>query len=132
MLKGNSREPFLLFLIIAGIVAFVILQNIQITRIKVRDSIRKKDLAKMQSVLEHYYTEHKSYPLTYPQEFPKDPVKQLNYFYQTSTDRQKYHLLARIENTKDTEYARGLEGNCGASCTYGVTNHGGNVTEELK
>ncbi|MBI4029218.1 MAG: hypothetical protein HY376_02535 [Candidatus Blackburnbacteria bacterium] len=150
MLKSKPRESFLFFLIIAGVVALLVLNNIRVTQVKNRDSTRKKDLATTQKFLENYYTTHKSYPRANSQgqvlacdekespcvwgegKFPKDPMALLSYFYATSTDGQKYHLLARIENTKDTEYSRGLEGNCGASCTYGVTSPGGNITETLK
>ncbi|MBI2590634.1 MAG: hypothetical protein HYW33_02005 [Candidatus Blackburnbacteria bacterium] len=133
MIKNNSREFFLLSLIVVGVVVVVVFENIRTSQVKNRDSVRKRDLVKVQNFLENYYTEHKSYPpANFQRELPKDPGSLLNYFYEVSTDRQKYHLLARIENTKDTEYTRGLEGDCRASCTYGITNPGGNVTETLK
>lgn len=132
MLKNDSRAPLLFFVIIAGVVALVVFYDLYLSKIKSRDLTRKRDLAKVQQALESYYTEHKAYPPASTLELPRDPVGLLNYSYKTSIDRQKYHLLARIENTKDTEYVRGLDGDCGASCTYGVTNPGGRLTEELK
>jgi len=133
MLKGNSRQLFFLFLIFVGIAALVVLQSVRISQVKNRDTIRKQDLAKVQVFLESYYAKNKSYPgANFQRELPKDPISLLNYFYAASTDRQKYHLLARIENTEDTKYRKGLEGNCGASCTYGVASPGANITEILK
>jgi prepilin-type N-terminal cleavage/methylation domain-containing protein len=69
--KGFTLIELLVVCAIIALIAILVLVNLNFARQKSRDARRKADLLTMQSALEQYYSENKSYPATYPSGSPR-------------------------------------------------------------
>ncbi|MCL5795073.1 MAG: prepilin-type N-terminal cleavage/methylation domain-containing protein [Patescibacteria group bacterium] len=131
--RGFTLVELLVVIAIIGILASVVVVNYNSSKAKARDAKRKTDLMTIQSALELYYADNKSYPLngssgtqtpvsqipniqTYLQQIPTDPKDntieyQYTYFATQQGNCQPpfYLLQAQAEQgvTNDTCYTSG-------------------------
>lgn len=162
--QGFTLVEILVVMAIIGILATIGTNSFLISRLRGRDAERKSSLGQIQRSFEMYYNDYNRYPA--PTEFtwggvfedannvymamvpddPRSPNSQ--YFYEVSTDGQRYRLYARLENTQDLvtdlngdgepgdEYdgtvGDGQPKNCGSFlCNYGISSMTTNMTEAL-
>lgn len=126
---------------IMGILAAVFIPTFSSSLKKSRDAKRKGDIASIQSAIETYYEDTKTYPLslptgdkfchpngcnvkTYMQKIPTDPGAGNRYMYES--DGATYTLYSCVENTNDQGRGvqqTGYEKNCGAcgACKFSPT-----------
>lgn len=162
---GFTLIELLVAITIIGILAAIGLSSYSAAQRKARDARRKSDLQSVARALELYYNDHGAYPLSdgtegvmmacdpgsrskcswggpftsggvnYMQVLPSDPYGR--YFY-TSGDGTGYYLLARLENTDDSQAMH--IGNSPASrtgtlcrdsghmnCNYGISSTNGTI-----
>ena len=127
--------------VLASALVLAINPNTQLER--ARDSQRKSDLRNIQTALELYYEDNKSYPTTisfgqpvlpYMAKAPQDPRSPTyTYRYEQELSGQGYQLYAVLERCKSSTSCNdrqacnngnacsGASGACGSNaCTYGV------------
>jgi prepilin-type N-terminal cleavage/methylation domain-containing protein len=150
MKKGFTLIEILIVVVIIGILASVALTVIQpdVLYSRARDSRRQTDLKTLQTGLENYYAENRSYPYpgntdwvstasgaflhgalvtggtTYLNNYPFDPVSSKTYYY--SSNGSKYCVVAITENdvTDSSRLCTALRNNSATLCnTAGVTGY---------
>lgn len=121
-LKGFTLIELLVVISIIGLLAAIGVVNFNKARIKGRDAKRKADLATIQSALENYYDDNRTYPSTltllvptYVPIIATDPKTDDRYIF--FTDGARYVIAAGLENTTDrltpgVTYASGSETLC--------------------
>lgn len=163
---GFTLVEILVVMAIIGILATIGTSSFLTSRLRGRDAERKSSLGQVQRAVEAYYNDYNRYPAdgefdwgepfvddndtVYMATVPADPREPDQvYFYEVSTDGQKYRLYARLENTLDLStdlnddgtsgdsydgsHGDGTPKTCGSGiyCNYGVSSSSTNMTEGL-
>ncbi len=119
--NGFTLIELLIAVVIIGILAAVGLGQFLTAQIRSRDAQRKENLSSVAKALELYYNDYGCYPnsldwgerfedikdTVYMVELPNDPVKNVNYFYQTDGNGNYYKLYAYIEHEADRCFNEG-------------------------
>ena len=131
--RGFTLIELLIVIAIIGILASLIIANVQGVRQRARDARRKSDLDAVQTALRLYYNDNKSFPATaavvwgnplqsgstvYLSQLPSDPSLSggnPNYIY-TQVSSDSYTLRATLENASDPDIAES-QARCGGSST---------------
>lgn len=129
--KGFTLIELLVVVSLIGILATLVLANLNAARERGRDSQRKSDLKSIQNALQLYYNDYGKFPdnnasgqilgcgvsgtsvctydnawtadsTTYMQTLPADPISTQNYVYLRS-DLDSYSLTACLENQSDED-----------------------------
>lgn len=131
--KGFTLIELLVVVSLIGILATLVLANLNAARERGRDAQRKSDLKSIQNGLQIYYTDYGKYPdnntsgeilgcgaagdsvcsygsswtassKTYMQTLPEDPISTQSYVYdRDDTDIDSYTLTACLENASDED-----------------------------
>lgn len=139
--KSFTMIELMIVIGIMGILSSVLIPTFSSSLKKSRDAKRKGDIASIQSAIESYYEDTKTYPLslptgdkfchpngcnvkTYMQKVPTDPGAANRYVYES--DGATYTLYSCVENTNDQGRGvqqTGYEKNCGAcgTCKFSPT-----------
>ena len=128
MKKGFTLIELLVVISLIGILATLVIANMNSARERARDAQRKSDFRSIQTALRLYYNDKGGYPatanmgvwgdpwivsgITYMNILPADPLSDQNYTY-TSTDTDDYTLKSCLENKSDDK------GVVDATCTSG-------------
>ncbi len=137
---GFTLIELLVVVSLIGVLATLVLANLNAARQRGRDAQRKSDLRNIQTALRLYYNDYDNYPAnmagnvagcgangtsiciwgdafessvqTYMSTLPTDPLPSIDYNY-TQIDADDYTLLACLENKSDEK------GQVSATCTSG-------------
>jgi prepilin-type N-terminal cleavage/methylation domain-containing protein len=119
--QGFTLMELLIVIVILVLLAIGLLLALRNQIMKGNDMKRKTDLGKIQKVLEEYYNDKATYPLTSPivncggadlkpylEKVPCDPTKKTPYLYipGVPTPRNGYVLCAKLENGSDSDITR--------------------------
>lgn len=119
--RGFTLMELLIVVAILIILAMALLLALRNQIIKGNDMTRKTDLSKIQKVLEEYYNDKSTYPLTSPitncgagnlkpylEKVPCDPTKKTPYLYipGVPTPQDGYVVCAHLENLSDPDITR--------------------------
>ena len=120
--KAFTLIELLVVVSLIGILATLVIANMNSARERARDATRKSDLRNIQTALRLYYNDNSSYPtkatfdaalgatwLPYMNLLPNDPLTSQSYTY-TYTDSDNYTLFACLENASDDKAV--LVGTC--------------------
>lgn len=117
MHHGFTLIELLVVVSLIGVLATLVLANLNAARERARDAQRKSDLRNIQTALRVYYNDNSAYPTTaemnnlfgnswadgsivYMNLLPDDPLVGQSYSY-TSSDSDTYLLEACLENKSD-------------------------------
>lgn len=133
--KGFTLIELLVVISLIGILATLVIANMNSARERARDAQRKSDLRNIQTALRLYYNDKGGYPatnqmgtwgeawtvsgVTYMNILPGDPLSTQSYVY-TSTDTEDYTLKACLENKSDDKCVTVGAGVCVSTCQYSV------------
>lgn len=149
--NGFTLVELLIVIVIIGILASLIFANFAGVRQRARDSQRKSDLKQIQTALELYRADSRTYPCfatgcgwsivsrlseaipplspNYISKIPDDPVYHdpdyRGYCYSVTNDKSKYTIFANLENTNDSD-AKNPKAPPTASPIFGTNN--GNIS----
>lgn len=136
---GFTLIELLVVISIIGILATLVVANMNAARSRARDSVRKADLKNVQTALRVYYNDKGSYPAAsavvwgsqlslgttvYMSKLPVDPLPgNPAYTYTPDSVNDTFTLVACLENTSDASCDKNASGNfiaCsgGTGCTY--------------
>lgn len=122
--KAFTLIELLVVVSLIGILATLVIANMNAARERARDATRKSDLRNIQTALRLYYNDNSSYPIVsvlpawgnswtpYMNVLPADPLTSQSYIY-TYIDSDDYILKACLENKSDDK------GVADATCTSG-------------
>lgn len=115
--KGFTLIELLVVVSIIGILATLVVANLNAARSRARDAVRKADLRNIQTGLRLYYNDNSSFPSSltfgstltgtngtvYMNLVPNDPISpSQSYLYTYDSTNDAYTLTACLENTSDT------------------------------
>lgn len=129
--NGFTLIELLVVVSLIGILATLVLANLNAARQRGRDAQRKSDLKSIQNGLQLYYNDYGKFPdnnssgqilgcgvsatsactygsawtvgsITYMQTLPEDPISTQSYVY-SQTDLDSYSLIACLENQSDED-----------------------------
>lgn len=106
--KGFTLIELLVVISIIGILATLVLANLNSARQRGRDAQRKSDLRSIQEALQLYYNDFNKYPDSmnkvddYMPAVPDDPIPAKDYVY-ARIDLDSYTLTACLENKSDED-----------------------------
>lgn len=112
MRKAFTLIELLVVISLIGILATLVIANMNSARERARDATRKSDLRNIQTALRLYYNDNGGYPIAsvlptwgtawtpYMNILPADPLVGQSYTY-TYTDSDTYALKACLENKSD-------------------------------
>lgn len=135
--KGFTLIELLVVVSIIGILATLVVANLNAARTRARDTVRKADLKNVQTALRLYYNDVGSYPadLTFGSEWsynnrvymnmvPNDPVPGQSYSYTADLPNDTFTLTACLENTSDSKCDESggsiVACNSGTGCLYSL------------
>lgn len=132
MKKAFTLVELLVVVSLIGILATLVLANLNSARERARDAERKSDLRNIQTALRLYYNDNNSYPatltawgdpwvdgdVTYMNILPADPLSPAQDYLYIYTDSDNYTLRACLENASDDKGV--LESNCVSGYKYEV------------
>lgn len=131
---GFTLIELLVVVSLIGILATLVIANMNSARERARDAQRKSDLRNIQTGLRLYYNDNGGYPIkseidaawglewadngvTYMNILPNDPLDGQVYTY-TYTDSENYTLKACLENKSDDKGV--ADGTCASGYKYEV------------
>ncbi len=131
--KGFTLIELLVVISLIGVLATLVIANMNSARERARDASRKSDLRNIQTALRLYYNDKGSYPnsltfgtawtdgstTTYMNLLPSDPLSDQSYVY-TYTDSDNYILRACLENKSDDKCQTVATSVCASTCKYEV------------
>jgi len=146
--KGFSLIELLVVVSLIGILATLVLANLNAARQRGRDAQRKSDLRNIQTTLRLYYNDYGKYPLnnaageimgcgtsgitectwggdwtagstTYMPTLPSDPITTMSYLY-TRNDADSYSIKACLENASDEDGVAEVGIDCSTNWMYMV------------
>lgn len=155
---GFTLVELLVVMAIIGILAALVVGNFRNTQIKGRDAQRKSDLKQLASAMELYFNDYGRYPpasagnllgcpaptgscswgsgnftdgqTIYMRTLPDDPSGSWDYYYQVSTDQQRFRIFTKLENTQDPDIVSLSSPFCGSTaCNFGIASANSNLTE---
>lgn len=133
--KGFTLIELLVVISLIGILATLVVANVNSARERARDATRKSDLRNIQTALRLYYNDNNGYPIAaemssawggefaksgsvYMNILPMDPLSPAQDYVYTYTDSETYTLKACLENASDD---KGLaDGTCSSGYKYEV------------
>lgn len=136
---GFTLIELLVVISIIGILATLVVANMNAARSRARDSVRKADLKNVQTALRMYYNDKGSYPAAsavvwgspfslgttvYMSKLPVDPLPgNPAYTYNPDSANDTFILFACLENTSDSSCDKDASGNIvvcysGTGCNY--------------
>lgn len=135
--KGFTLIELLVVISLIGILATLVIANMNSARERARDATRKSDLRNIQTALRLYYNDNSGYaPLaemtaawggqwaksgvTYMNLLPKDPLSPTQDYVYTYTDSDNYVLMACLENKSDDKCVTVASSVCSSLCKYEV------------
>ena len=118
MKKGFTLIELLVVISLIGVLATLVIANMNSARERARDAARKSDLRNIQTGLRLYYNDNGGYTpkaeldaewgatwskdgVTYMNILPKDPLSPTQDYVYTYTDSDNYILMACLENKSD-------------------------------
>lgn len=116
--KGFTLIELLVVVSLIGVLATLVIANMNSARERARDAQRKSDMRNIQTALRLYYNDNGGYPLkavidaawgvewaddgvTYMNLLPNDPLAPTQVYTYTYTDSETYTLKACLENKSD-------------------------------
>jgi len=134
-IKGVVLTELLVVIVVLGILALSSFLVAPTYLKRARDARRKADLERIKVAFYDYYFDRNCFPkslpecdqdfvgtgLAYLNNFPCDPKEKISYSYQVQDGEcgQWFKILAKLENTKDTDIDKvGCRTGCGPSCQY--------------
>ncbi len=137
--KGFTLIELLVVISIIGILATLIGANLNATRSRGRDAVRKSDLKNIQTALRMYYNDNGEYPTdldfgvefssgdsVYMNEVPNDPLYNSTdetspeYNYTPNSEDDTFILKACLENKSDAKCVAVTSSVCDSECQYQV------------
>jgi len=136
MKKGFTLIELLVVISLIGILATLVIANMNAARERARDATRKSDLRNIQTALRLYYNDNNSYPAKavvdavwglswspYMNILPVDPLNDSatgQVYVYTYTDPDNYILKACLENASDDKCITVANSVCTSLCKYEV------------
>lgn len=135
---GFTLIELLVVISIIGILATLVIANLNAARSRSRDAVRKSDFKNLQTALRLFYNDHGSFPsslawgsewtvsgITYMNKLPQDPLPGQSYTYTLDVANDTFTLVACLENLSDNVCDLDANGNViscasGAGCEYTV------------
>lgn len=144
-LKRNKAFTLIELLVVVsliGVLATLVVSNINSARERARDSVRKSDLRNIQTSLRLYYNDNSAYPqsssgnivgcggdcvwgetwamngVTYMNILPDDPLSTQSYVYTGVSGGEDYTLKACLENKSDEKAV--ADSSCASGYKYEV------------
>lgn len=129
--KGFTLIELLVVVSLIGILATLVIANMNAARERARDATRKSDLRNIQTALRLYYNDNTGYPIAsvlpawgsawtpYMNTLPADPLTSQSYVY-TYTDSENYILSVCLENISDDKCVTVASSVCTSLCKYEV------------
>ncbi|MEK7616156.1 MAG: prepilin-type N-terminal cleavage/methylation domain-containing protein [Patescibacteria group bacterium] len=106
--RGFTLVELLVVIAIIGILATLLLLQLNTARGKARDTRRGTDVSQIRTAVEEYYDENGVYPATLGDPdmgkffqsgaAPKDPSTNVDYKYHVDSGKTKYQIVAKLEN----------------------------------
>ena len=137
LMKSNGFTLIELLVVVSliGVLATLVIANMNSARERARDAQRKSDLRNIQTGLRLYYNDNGGYPLkaefdsfwgsewsdgdvTYMNILPNDPLSPNQVYTYTYTDSENYLLKACLENKSDDKAV--ADGTCSSGYKYEV------------
>lgn len=135
--KGFTPIELLVVVSLIGVLATLVIANMNSARERARDAQRKSDLRNIQTALRLYYNDNGSYPLkavvdsfwgsewsddgvTYMNLLPNDPLAPAQVYTYTYTDSETYTLFACLENKSDDKGTAVATTTCASGFKYEV------------
>lgn len=142
--KGFTLIELLVVVSLIGILATLVIANMNSARERARDATRKSDLRNIQTALRLYYNDNTAYPqsssgivvgcggnctwgqawiksgITYMNILPADPLSTQTYTYTGVVGGEDYTLSACLENKSDDKCVTVLSSVCTSLCKYEV------------
>ncbi|EKE05838.1 MAG: hypothetical protein ACD_19C00176G0060 [uncultured bacterium] len=132
MKKGFTLIELLVVVSLIGILATLVIANMNAARERARDATRKSDLRNIQTALRLYYNDNGGYPITsalpawgsawtpYMNILPADPLSSQGYSYNSVAGSDDYTLYACLENVSDDKCIDVASSVCTSLCKYEV------------
>lgn len=142
--RGFTLIELLVVVSLIGILATLVIANMNAARERARDATRKSDLRNIQTALRLYYNDNSGYPLdssgaiagcdgtctwggawvnnsiTYMNILPGDPLSDQTYTYTGVVGGEDYTLKACLENKSDDKCVTVASSVCTSLCKYEV------------
>lgn len=133
--KGFTLIELLVVVSLIGVLATLVIANMNSARERARDAQRKSDLRNIQTGLRLYYNDRSGYPtksvldsfwgsaftsngVTYMNVLPNDPLSPTQSYVYTYTDSETYTLKACLENKSDDKAV--VDATCPSGYKYEV------------
>lgn len=130
---GFTLIELLVVISIIGILATLVVANLNSARSRARDAERKSDMKAIATALKLYFNDYGTFPatgslpwdatwtgsngVTYMNEIPQDPLPGQSYYYRLVPGTiDKYYLSACLENQSDPSAVTGQNGQADSSC----------------
>ena len=137
MKKGFTLIELLVVISLIGVLATLVIANMNSARERARDAQRKSDLRNIQTGLRLYYNDNSGYTpkaeldalwgsawvdngVTYMNILPNDPLAPTQVYDYTYTDSENYALYACLENKSDDKCTTVATTVCASTCKYEV------------
>lgn len=133
--KGFTLIELLVVISIIGILATLMIANLNSARSRARDAERKSDIKNISTALRLYYNDYNLYPTTnylvfgsaftnangtttYMATVPNDPTPGQTYFYNQTNSGDGFKLWACLENSSDPQGT--ATGTCGSGMAFQI------------
>ncbi|MBU2051903.1 type II secretion system GspH family protein [Patescibacteria group bacterium] len=119
--KGFTLIELIVVISIIGVLASLIINNLNEARSRSRDAKRKQELSGLKTALRLYYNDYQTYPLSLD-DFPTIYMKQLPefYYYAQEDNGDGFMIKVILENFSDPDLA-GSQSRCDG--TYEATDY---------
>ncbi len=130
--KGFTLIELLVVVSLIGILATLVIANMNSARERARDATRKSDLRNIQTALRLYYNDNGGYPAAavlpewgeawtpYMNILPADPLTDQTYVYTVVVGGEDYTLSSCLENKSDDKCTVVASNVCSSLCKYEV------------